>query len=125
MTGAPLALCVALAGGAGAVARYLIDLVVNRYTRRGIPKGTIAVNVIGSFIIGLTAGAIAHHHLAGLAELVVGTGFCGGLTTASSAAFEVARNIERGALRDAGVIVTVGVGCSCLAASVGLGLMLL
>jgi CrcB protein len=124
MTGLALALSVAGAGGLGAVSRYLIDLVVNRRFTTGVPKGTITVNVIGSFIFGLTAGLIAHHHLASINSLIIGTGFCGGLTTASSAAFEAARLYLNNQKRDAATIITVGMTLSCLGAAAGLGIAL-
>jgi fluoride exporter len=83
---------VALAAGAGAVARYLVDLAVQRRVRSGLPWGTLAVNVSGSFGLGLVAGA-----LTGDVSAVLGAGFCGGYTTLSTLAWEALALAEDGA----------------------------
>ena len=79
---------VALAGGLGAVARFLVDGVVDSLSRRAtIPMGTVVINVSGSFLLGLVTGWWADPGL----RLVLGTGFVGGYTTFSTASVEAAR----------------------------------
>lgn len=67
---------VALGAAMGAPARY----VTAHYLDRGWHYGTLAVNVVGSFILGVLAA-----HTGNATTLALwGTGFCGGLTTYSS-----------------------------------------
>jgi fluoride exporter len=74
------ALLVALGAAVGAPARFWI---ATRYDGRW-PRGTFAVNVAGSFLLGLfTALALSAHQMA-----LLGTGFCGGFTTYSSFAVQ-------------------------------------
>ncbi|WP_111767237.1 fluoride efflux transporter CrcB [Nakamurella deserti] len=82
-------LWVALGAAIGAPLRYLTDRFVTVRVESRFPVGTLVVNVAGSLILGLLAGA-------GLAgddpwQLVVGTGFCGALTTYSTFAWETVR----------------------------------
>src|SRR5205807_5010494 len=53
-----LALAVGLAGGVGAVARYLVDGAVQERTSGLCPFGTLTVNVAGSLILGVVAGGV-------------------------------------------------------------------
>ncbi len=82
------ALAVALAGGIGAMLRFVVDGVIARRRHRRLPVGTLVINVTGSFVLGLlTALALDH---AGLSEwkTVLGTGMMGGYTTFSTASVE-------------------------------------
>jgi CrcB protein len=71
---------VAVAGGAGACARFLVDRAVERHIAPGFPLGTLVVNVTGAFLLGLLAGA----DVAGHAGLLWGTALLGGYTTFST-----------------------------------------
>lgn len=113
------------AGALGSGSRYLTDLVISRRIQSSVPLGTMTVNIIGSFIFGLVAGLVAHHHLVNIMSMVIGTGFCGGLTTASSAAFETARLFHQGKGAAALTTIVLGIGTSCIAASIGLGIALI
>jgi CrcB protein len=124
MTGFPLAMAVAAAGAIGCVVRYLIDLGITKRFTALVAGGTLTVNIVGSFVFGLVTGLIAHHHLGHLSAPIIGTGFCGGLTTASSAAFESARLYRLGHRSSAIFVTAGGITLSCAAAAVGLGLAL-
>ncbi|MFB6138329.1 MAG: CrcB family protein [Halobacteriaceae archaeon] len=83
MTLGPLAAALVAAGGAGgAVARHLVARAVDagRY-----PAGTVVVNVVGSFLLGLLVAGGAGGRL----TLLLGTGACGAFTTFSSTSYEV------------------------------------
>ena len=85
------ALWVALAGGVGAVLRLLLDGAIRARTGEGLPLGTAAINLSGSFVLGVVVGLSAHSVLAEPVHLVVGTGLLGGYTTFSTASFETVR----------------------------------
>lgn len=75
---------VTLAGALGAAVRFIMEYLVRRHHPTRRPWATVAANVLGAFIAGwivyrLSATADAHLH-----EILL-TGFCGGLTTFSSA----------------------------------------
>ena len=90
-----IVLWVALAGGLGAVARFGLDGLVRMRVSASFPLGTVVVNVTGSFVLGLVTGLTMAHAVPEELRLVVGTGFCGGYTTFSTASFETVRLVER------------------------------
>ena len=80
-------LWVAIGGALGSVARYWCSGVVARWFGESFPWGTLVVNVIGSFIIGLFATLTAPEgrwFVASEARVFVMAGLCGGYTTFSS-----------------------------------------
>ncbi|MFT4289003.1 fluoride efflux transporter CrcB [Nocardioides sp.] len=83
-------LWVALGATLGAPARYLVDRAVQSTHQTRMPFGTLAVNVLGSLVLGLLVGA----ETGTTAALLIGTGFCGTLTTFSTFAFETVRLID-------------------------------
>ncbi|WP_151082286.1 fluoride efflux transporter CrcB [Nocardioides cynanchi] len=85
-------LLVLLGGAVGAPTRYLTDLAVQRLHGTVFPWGTWSVNVVGSLVLGVVAGASPPAWLLTL----VGTGFCGALTTFSTFGFETVRLVEDG-----------------------------
>lgn len=117
-----LALAVALAGGAGAVARYVVDGLVQDRVSGPFPWGTTVVNVSGSLALGLLTGLAWYHGAPSQVDTVVGTGLCGGLTTWSTASWETVRLVEGGFHRQA---ITYGLGAllvAILAAAAGIAL---
>lgn len=82
---------VGLGGAAGSLLRYGFALMLQRWAVT-MPYGTLAANLVGCFVIGLVTetaargGLISPH-----ARLLLGTGFCGGLTTMSSFVYESGR----------------------------------
>lgn len=89
-------LTLALAGGLGAVCRFWADAAVRRRVHGPVPLGTLAINVVGSFALGVLAGWLAHTTVAGDWGAVAGTGFLGGFTTFSTAAVEVTTLLREG-----------------------------
>lgn len=82
-----------LFGGFGAASRFVCDGLIRTLLGRNFPWATMIINVIGSFILGAIT-AYALHHTAAAIKLIIGTGFCGGFTTFSTASFEAVRLIE-------------------------------
>jgi len=118
-----VALGVGLAGGVGAVARYLLDGAVQDRTSGLFPFGTLTVNVVGSLVFGVIAGVVIRHGGTDL-RAIAGAGFCGGLTTWSTASWETIRLIEEGAATLAVRYALANLGGSLLAGALGLAIVL-
>ncbi|WP_405199502.1 fluoride efflux transporter CrcB [Christiangramia sp. LLG6405-1] len=88
-------LLVFLGGGLGSSLRYL----VSKYLNDGgvIPQGTLVVNVLGSFLLGLALGwLIKQDMLNHPLNFLIAIGFCGGFTTFSTFSFENFNMIKSG-----------------------------
>ncbi len=82
-------LLVALGGLLGSVARYWLGGVVQRLSGSDFPVGTLAVNVLGSFVIGLVMALSLERNTPGPSvRLFLTVGFCGGFTTMSTFSYE-------------------------------------
>lgn len=86
----------AVAGALGALARFLLDRLVQGQTEGAFPWGTLVVNVTGSLLVGLVTGAALHHALPQTPATWLAVGFCGSYTTFSTFAFETVRLLEEG-----------------------------
>ncbi|WP_091446518.1 fluoride efflux transporter CrcB [Micromonospora yangpuensis] len=108
------ALLVALGAAVGAPLRYLVDRAVQSAHRTRLPLGTLTVNVAGSFLLGALVGVPVAPALGAL----LGTGFCGALTTWSTCGYETLRLARTGArsvaLANIVLSVTVGLGAAWL-----------
>ena len=109
-------LLVALLGGTGAAARFVVDGVVRARWARTFPVATFLVNVTGSLLIGLLFGAVTSHGLDPGWSVPAISGFCGGYTTFSTAMVETVRLVQSGQVRPA-VVNAVGTTLACLAAA--------
>lgn len=109
-----------LAGGAlGAPLRYLTDLFVQSRHGSVFPWGTFAVNVVGSLVLGITAGAVTAADGPQWVLTLVGTGFCGALTTFSTFGFETVRLVEDGSLREAALNIAASLVVAMVACVAG------
>lgn len=99
-------LLVALGGAIGAVARYA----TGRLTLDRPAWATFAVNVVGSFVLGLLAGAGVSGRWGAFASI----GFCGAFTTWSTLAYETRTLGWRWGAVNAGASLVVGVGAAAL-----------
>ena len=117
-------LLVALAGGVGAGARFALDGAARARWPSEFPWGILLVNVVGSFLLGFLTGlTLDGADPAWL--LVLGTGFCGGFTTFSTAMVDTVRLAQRGPLRPALLNLVGTLVTTVLAAAFGLGLAVL
>lgn len=114
---------VALGAGAGAVVRAAVDRSIAAHVgRTKLPWATLVVNVVGSLILGAVLAATADAAAGSGGEsartirLVVGTGFCGGLTTFSTFTVESFALLREGRPRSAlaYAALTVGLGLSAV-----------
>jgi fluoride exporter len=85
----PRSVLVALGGLLGSVARYWLSGAVQELTGHVFPSGTLAVNVAGSFVIGLMMALSLERGLLNEEwRILLTTGFCGGFTTMSTFSYE-------------------------------------
>ncbi len=117
-----IVLWVALAGGLGAGARLIVDGAVSSRWATTLPLGTLLINIAGSLLLGIIAGLTLFHGAPSGLQLVVGTGFCGGFTTFSTASVEIVRLAQRRLIGQALTYAVGSVVLSTLAAAAGLGL---
>jgi len=103
-------LLVAAGAAVGAPLRYLTDRAMRARFGPAFPWGTLAVNVAGSLLLGLIAGLPADPAVTAL----VGTGFCGALTTYSTFAYETVALAGRRAAANVVVSVLAGIGAAAL-----------
>lgn len=106
---------VAAGGAIGAVLRYLVGLAV------AFPTGTLAVNVIGSFAIGVFWILLATRGLQQWIPFIM-TGLLGGFTTFSAFSLDTMRLVEAGRMMAAGGYVLASVLLSIGACATGLWL---
>ncbi|MBN2057829.1 MAG: fluoride efflux transporter CrcB [Candidatus Saganbacteria bacterium] len=78
----------ALGGGFGSVLRYIIYTATHETFTHHFPWGTVTVNLLGSFFIGLAWGILGENNLSKPWRLMLFTGFFGGFTTFSAFALE-------------------------------------
>jgi CrcB protein len=106
-------LLVVLGGGAGSLARYMAGMaIVERFGTR-FPLGTMAVNVTGSFLIGLLMTLITERLPGDLnVRPLLVVGFLGGYTTFSSFEWETYGHISKGGfwIGMANIVGSVGLG---------------
>jgi fluoride exporter len=110
---------VAALGGLGAIARFLLDVVVSARGTGRFPVGTFAVNVSGAFGLGLVSGLA----LTGDALVLAGTATLGSYTTFSTWMLESQRLREDNELlaAAANVVLSVGAGLGAIALGRTLG----
>ncbi|GAA6174206.1 fluoride efflux transporter CrcB [Sulfitobacter pacificus] len=115
-------LLVAFGGALGAALRFLSGVAVLRLTGPAeFPVAIIAVNVIGSFLMGVFVVVAAQRGLTHLSPFVM-TGILGGFTTFSAFSLETVTLMERGAFGAAAIYVALSVGLSIVALMAGLWL---
>jgi fluoride exporter len=112
---------VALGGALGSTARHLVNLASMRLN--AMPWHTMAINIVGSFLIGVATGWLARR--AGTSDdvrLFLVTGILGGFTTFSAFSLDIALLWERQATVQAVSYVLLSVLGSILAVFLGLAL---
>jgi fluoride exporter len=111
-----LYLIVAFGSGIGGMLRYYISDFVQKYSSSLFPYGTLAVNIIGSFIIGLVLFYLdSIKMISSEMRLFLTVGLCGGLTTFSTFSYETIRLIQDSEFLLAGTNVLLNVFVTLLA----------
>jgi CrcB protein len=112
---------VAVGGAIGSVLRYYVSLLALRIAGIAFPWGTLTVNVVGSFLIGVLTELIARRFDASMElRLLLVTGFLGGFTTFSAFSLDTIALVERDQLLLAIVYIVVSVAVSIAAVFGGL-----
>ncbi|MGR9129281.1 fluoride efflux transporter CrcB [Rhizobium leguminosarum] len=118
------ALLVAFGGAIGSVLRYYVGQWTLRLMGPAFPWGTLAVNVVGCFVIGVFAELIARKFNASTElRLLLITGFLGGFTTFSAFSLDAISLFERGEAVAGGIYIAASVGLSMAAVITGLAVM--
>ena len=109
---APVVL-VAVGGALGAVLRWIL---APSPDAEGVPWGTLGVNLLGSFLLGVMTVMLAEAILSREHAVALGTGLLGAFTTMSTFAVEVVRMVDGGdRLVAAGYLLATLVGCPLVA----------
>ncbi|TCA30496.1 fluoride efflux transporter CrcB [Rhizobium leguminosarum bv. viciae] len=118
------ALLVAFGGAIGSVLRYYVGQWALRLMGPAFPWGTLAVNVVGCFVIGVFAELIARKFNASVElRLLLITGFLGGFTTFSAFSLDAISLFERGETVAGSIYIAASVGFSMAAVIAGLATM--
>ncbi len=108
-------------GGLGCVARYMVSGWVYNIAGKSLPYGTLAVNVIGSLLLGLIMeGSLRSTMLSPELRFGITVGFMGGFTTFSTFSYETVRLLEEGSLVTAGANILLNVTVCVAAALIGI-----
>ena len=98
---------VCVGGAVGSGTRYLVAVAAGRWISPDFPYGTLLVNLVGAFLIGLVQQLAATSVLSEDSRLLLSTGVMGGLTTYSAFSYETVRLVQLGAWRAASANVVV------------------
>ncbi len=113
---------VGLGGGIGSIIRYAASLLINS---KLFPYATLAVNITGSFIIGLVfALTIKEAGFSNNWKLFLATGICGGFTTFSAFSLENMGLLQNGRIGMAGTYILLSVILGILATFLGYWLII-
>lgn len=116
-------LAIAAGGAAGALGRHFVNLGMVALLGHGFPWGTIAVNVLGSFIMGVIVHAMAvSWTVTPEVRALLTVGFLGAFTTFSTFSLDVATLYGRGQLSLAAIYIVASVVVSVAALFAGLRL---
>ncbi|EGR4176118.1 fluoride efflux transporter CrcB [Vibrio cholerae] len=111
---------IALGGAVGACARFLVSEICITLFGRGFPIGTLTVNVVGSFIMGVLIACVENEWLSPYPwKQVIGLGFLGALTTFSTFSMDNVLLMQQGVFFKMGANVLLNVILSISAAWIG------
>jgi len=112
---------IGLFGALGCLSRYLVSGWAYTLFGRALPYGTLAVNIIGSFLLGLVMeGSLRSTLLSPEVRIGITTGFMGGFTTFSTFSYETVRLLEEGSLLQAGANILLNVIVCVVCAALGI-----
>jgi CrcB protein len=104
----------------GGILRYLLSLFIQNKFLSAFPFGTMSVNILGCFLIGLVFGLSDRGNISMEARLFLATGFLGGFTTFSAFSNETVGMLRDGQLWQSLIYVMCSVGVGLLATFTGI-----
>ncbi|PLX76389.1 MAG: fluoride efflux transporter CrcB [Desulfuromonas sp.] len=112
---------IGLFGALGCISRYLVSGWTYNMVGRSLPYGTLMVNIVGSFLLGLLMeGSLRSTLLSPEVRLGITVGFMGGFTTFSTFSYETVRLLEDGSLMQAGANILLNVVACLMFAALGI-----
>lgn len=103
-------LYIGIFGGLGCIFRFLMSGWAYQLVGRGLPYGTLLVNVVGSFLLGaLTTFGLRSSLLSPELRIGLSVGFMGGFTTFSTFSYETVKLLEEGSVRQAGANIVLNI----------------
>ncbi|MFD2179217.1 fluoride efflux transporter CrcB [Veronia pacifica] len=116
---------IAIGGAFGACSRYLLSELCVTLLGRGFPYGTLTVNILGSFAMGLLVAAFEQGLLATSPwRQLIGLGFLGALTTFSTFSMDNVLLLQQGAFFKMGLNIFLNVTVCIFAAWAGFQLLM-
>ncbi len=115
-----IAVLIGIGSFIGGVLRYLMSLTIQSKVLSTFPFGTLTVNILGSFIIGIIFGLSEKFNLAPEWRLFLATGICGGFTTFSSFSLETMTMLQEGQYLYGGSYITFSILFGLLAVFLGM-----
>jgi CrcB protein len=104
----------------GGVGRYLLSQLIQTKALTAFPYGTLAVNILGCFLIGMVYGLVEKSGLSGEWKLFLATGVLGGFTTFSAFSYESISLMRDGHTGFAFLYIAASVVLGLLATFIGL-----
>ncbi len=112
---------IAVFGALGCLTRFFVSGWVYAFMGRGMPYGTLAVNVVGSLLLGfIMEGGLRSALLPADLRMGITTGFMGGFTTFSTFSYETVRLLEDGSFLAASTNILLNVLVCVIFAGVGI-----
>ena len=112
-------LVISLGGACGAISRYYVTVLTGAWSSLGIAFGTLIVNVVGCFLIGVMIGS-SHGQKNEWLKVGFGVGFLGSLTTFSTFSAETVLQLSTGAWKTAIIYTLANLVGGMLATAVGI-----
>ncbi|GAP77178.1 MULTISPECIES: fluoride efflux transporter CrcB [Pseudoalteromonas] len=111
---------IAIGGALGACARFGISELALKLLPKGFPFGTLAVNILGSLLMGILYGLLDREMLSHPHRVTLGVGFLGALTTFSTFSMDTLLLLQQGQWLKVALNVLLNVGMCIFMAWIGL-----
>ncbi|WP_088328413.1 fluoride efflux transporter CrcB [Lacimicrobium sp. SS2-24] len=121
-----LYMVIGLGGAMGACLRYFISQLALQWFGKGFPFGTLAVNILGSCLLGIVYGLIESEYVGAHPwRTFLSIGFIGALTTFSTFSLDTLLLLQQGSWLKAGTNILLNLLCCLMAAWLGIKLIMM